>query len=636
MNTFQKFIHISKYSRWLSEENRRETWDETVDRWWNYFTTKEPSLLERPDVKKAIYDRQVFPSMRGLMVAGPALDRDHTALYNCAYLEIDSIRSFRNLMYILMCGTGVGYSVEDRCIAKLPKLPKSLYEDKRVSIVVGDSREGWCDALEELITSLYRGVIPDIDYSLVRPAGTRLKTFGGRASGPDPLKETFEFIIWKFKHAFEHNTSTEGLTALNCHDICCKIAESVIVGGVRRSAMISISDINDLEMAQCKFPENYSFDKNAFRGLANNSAVYKEKPTMGHFLKEWTSMYLSYSGERGMLNRQALTLLAERAGRETEGIYFGTNPCAEIILRPNEFCNLSTVVVKPYDNEETLLAKIEIATIIGTIQSKFTNFPYLGKDWSKNCEEERLLGVSMTGIFDNGLTCGKESPTKLIELLQKLKSKTEEVNKEWAARININPSKSITCVKPEGTTSLLAGCPSGLHPEQAPYFIRRVRLDKKDPVYHMMKEQGVCIEDCKSFPDTTAIASFAMESANKTITAQNLDPITHMILWKIYQDYYCHHKPSVTVNYSDDNYLTLGQWVYEFFDGISGVSFLPKWDHVYEQAPYEPITQEKYEAWIRQGLNKEIDFSKLTDFEKEDTTTSSHSFACTADGCAVV
>jgi len=621
MDTFQKFIAISRYARWIEEEGRRENWEETVDRWWNYFTSKEPSMLERPDIKKAILNREVLPSMRGLMVAGPALDRDHTALYNCAYSEIDSPESFSELMYVLMCGTGMGFSVERRCTEKLPTVPK-IDKDWNIIINVEDSREGWCNALKSLINFLYNGIHPKWSTTKVRPAGARLKTFGGRASGPAPLEEVFRFIVQIFYKAQDRK-----LTPLECHDICCKIAQSVIVGGVRRSAMISLSDLSDREMALCK--SGAWWEGSGHRSLANNSAVYTSKPSLGQFLEEWTDLYNSHSGERGMLNRQALASVAERAGRETQNIYFGTNPCSEIILRPNQFCNLSTVVVKDYDTEETLLAKIEVATIIGTIQSKFTYFPYLSEKWKKNCEDERLLGVSMTGIFDNPLTSGKVSPTKLISLLKKLKAHTEVINKEWSEKIGINPSKSITCVKPEGTTSCLAGCASGLHPQYAPYFIRRVRIDKKDPVYNLMKDQGVPCEDCVINPDNQAVFSFPMKSSNMTMTSRNLDAITHMILWKIYQDYYCHHKPSVTVNYNDNEFLLLGQWVYEYFDGISGVSFLPKTEHTYQQAPFEEISEEVYNTFPY----VDVDFSVLPSYEKSDTTTSSHSFACTANGC---
>lgn len=625
MDTFQKFIAISRYARWMDEAHRRETWEETVDRWWNYFSNKEPLLLDRPDIKEAILNLEILPSMRGLMVAGPALDRDHTALYNCAYTEIDSIESFSELMYVLMCGTGMGFSVEKRCVDKLPSIPAKIEPNFDILIDVEDSREGWCNALKNLITHLYNGVHPKWSTDKVRPAGARLKTFGGRASGPAPLKDVFRFIVNTF-----YDAAGRKLTSLECHDICCKIAKAVIVGGVRRSAMISLSDLDDSIMATCKSGDWWK--DNDQRSLANNSAIYESKPTMDRFMTEWTNLYKSYSGERGMLNRQALNTIAEKSGRTTDGINFGTNPCSEIILRPKQFCNLSTIVVKAEDTEETLMKKIEMATIIGTIQSKFTYFPYLSPEWAKNCEEERLLGVSMTGIFDNNLTIGKDGPMKLINLLKNLKQKTEEVNKDWAEKIGITPSKSITCVKPEGTTSCLANCSSGLHPTYAQYYIRRVRLDKKDPVYRLMVDSGVPCEDCVINPDSQAVFSFQMKANNASVTSQTLDPITHMILWKIYQDYYCHHKPSVTVSYSDNNFLMLGQWVYEYFDGISGVSFLPKSEHVYKQAPFEEITEETYANFT----SVEVDFSLLSKYEKTDQTTASHSLACTANGCEII
>lgn len=625
MDAFQKFISISRYARWLETENRRETWEETVDRWWDYFSTKEPSLLLRPDVKEAMLAREVLPSMRGLMVAGPALDRDHTALYNCAYTEIDNPLAFSELMYVLMCGTGMGYSVEHRCVDKLPTVPSVITKEWETIIEVADSREGWCDALKTIIESLYKGIHPKWSTKLVRGAGERLRTFGGRASGPAPLDEVFRFVVQMF-----YKAQGRRLSPLECHDICCKIAQAVIVGGVRRSAMISLSDLGDREMALCK--SGAWWEGSNYRALANNSAVYTNKPSMGQFLEEWTDLYNSHSGERGMLNRQALSTQAAKAERETDGVFFGTNPCSEIILRPKQFCNLSTIVVRVNDTEESLLAKIELATIIGTIQSKFTYFPYLSPEWQKNCEEERLLGVSMTGIFDNDITNGKRGITKLVDLLGKLKNRTEEVNKVWAEQLGISPSKSITCVKPEGTTSCLVGCASGLHPQYAPFYIRRVRIDKKDPIYHLMKDQGVQCEDCVLNPTNQAVFSFRMKAAGDGRTSKDLDAITHMILWKVYQDYYCHHKPSVTVNYSDSEFLMLGQWVYEYFDGISGVAFLPKTEHTYQQAPFEEITEEVYNLIP----DIEVDFSILPNYEKTDTTISSHSFACTAQGCELV
>ena len=626
MNTFENFIALSRYSRWIEVQGRRETWEETVDRWWNYFSTKEPALLERPDIKEAVLNREVFPSMRALMTAGPALDRDHTALYNCSYLEIDAIEAFSELQYILMCGTGVGYSVERRCVDKLPVVPSSIERNKEQTIVVPDSREGWCDALKTLLINLYDGIHPTWDMSQVRPAGARLKTFGGRASGPGPLEAVFKFVVNTF-----YKARGRRLTSLECHDICCVIAQSVIVGGVRRSAMISLSDLDDQSMALAK--SGNWWENHSYRALANNSAVYTEKPSMGKFLQEWTSLYNSFSGERGILNRQALNEVCKRSGREQpEEMHLGTNPCSEIILRPMEFCNLSTIVIREHDSKMDIRRKLEMATILGTVQSKFTYFPYLRKEWKENCEEERLLGVSMTGIFDNAFTCGRVSPYELIQFLQDLREVSQEINTRWAAKINTEPSKSITCVKPEGTTSCLAGCASGLHPQYAPYYIRRVRLDKKDPLYHLMKDQGVPVEDCVMNPDSTAVFSFAMAAPLGAKTTQSLDAETHLILWRIYADYYCEHKPSVTINYTDAEFLRLGATVYEQFDSISGVSFLPKAEHTYQQAPFEEITEEEYLAFPKVM----VDFSVLPDYEAEDSTKASHEPACTAGGCTIV
>jgi len=624
MNTFENFIAVSRYARWLESENRRETWEETVDRWWNYMSDKEPALLERPDIRQAVLNREVFPSMRALMTAGPALDRDHTAMYNCSYLEIDDPKAFSELMYILMCGTGVGYSVERRCTDKLPIIASEIKRtDKK--IVVEDSREGWCNAMLELINDLYNGIHPTWDCSLVRPAGARLKTFGGRASGPAPLEAVFKFLVGTFNKA-----KGRRLSSLECHDICCVIANSVIVGGVRRSAMISLSDLDDHDMANAK--SGNWWESHSYRSLANNSAVYNSKPNLGRFLEEWTSLYNSYSGERGILNREALEKVCSKHGRSVpDGTKLGTNPCSEIILRPMEFCNLSTIVIRENDSKMDIRRKIEMATIIGTVQSKFTYFPYLRPQWKQNCEDERLLGVSMTGIFDNLFTSGAVSPYELIQFLQDIRDVAQDVNLQWSAKIDVEPSKAITCVKPEGTTSCLAGCSSGLHPQYAPHYIRRVRLDKKDPLYNLMKDQGVPCEDEVNNPDSTAVFSFAMKAPDAAKTTQDLDAETHLILWRIYADYYCEHKPSVTINYTDAEFLRLGARVYEDFDHLSGISFLPKSEHTYQQAPFEAITAEEYDAFPKVV----VDFSQLPLYEAEDTTTSSHDMACTAGGCEI-
>lgn len=625
MDTFQQFIAVSRYSRWLPESNRRETWDETVDRWWNYFTAKVPFLSERPDIRDAILNLEVLPSMRGLMTAGPALDRDHTSLYNCSYLEIDSMQSFSNLMYILMCGTGVGYSVERRCTDKLPSIP-TIHKQFDTVMYVEDSREGWCDALYQLIDNLYKGNHYKWDTSKVRKSGERLKTFGGRASGPAPLEEVFRFVTQTF-----YKAQGRRLSPLECHDICCKIAQSVIVGGVRRSAMISLSDLADREMATCK--SGAWWEQSGHRALANNSAVYNGRPCMGQFLEEWTDLFNSHSGERGICNRDAMKEIAKKAERDPD-IMYGTNPCSEIILRPNEFCNLSTVVVRASDTPETLAKKIEMATIIGTVQSMFTHFPYLSKmdsSWEKNCQEERLLGVSMTGIFDNKLMSGLLGHGKLKHVLSYLKETAIETNLNWAKKLGINPSKSITCIKPEGTTSCLANSSSGLHPRYADYYYRRVRIDKKDPLYYMMRDAGVAVEDCVMNSASTAVFTFVQHSPAGSLTQDELLAIDHLDLWLAYQEYYCQHKPSITVNYSDNEFLPIGQWVWENFDKISGISFLPKSDHVYAQAPFEKIDETTFKSYKHVDVN----FDTLVLYEKEDTTTSSHEMACTAGGCEI-
>jgi ribonucleoside-diphosphate reductase alpha chain len=524
-----------------------------------------------------------------------------------------------------MCGTGVGYSVERRCTDKLPTIP-TIHKQFDTVMYVEDSREGWCDALYQLIDNLYKGNHYKWDTSKVRKSGERLKTFGGRASGPAPLEEVFRYVTQTF-----YKAQGRRLSPLECHDICCKIAQSVIVGGVRRSAMISLSDLADREMATCK--SGAWWEQSGHRALANNSAVYNGRPCMGQFLEEWTDLFNSHSGERGICNRDAMKEIAKKAERDPD-IMYGTNPCSEIILRPNEFCNLSTVVVRASDTPDTLAKKIEMATIIGTVQSMFTHFPYLSKmdsSWEKNCQEERLLGVSMTGIFDNKLMSGLLGHGKLKHVLSYLKETAIETNLNWAKKLGINPSKSITCIKPEGTTSCLANSSSGLHPRYADYYYRRVRIDKKDPLYHMMRDAGVAVEDCVMNPASTAVFTFVQHSPAGSLTQDELLAIDHLDLWLAYQEYYCQHKPSITVNYSDNEFLPIGQWVWENFDKISGISFLPKSDHVYAQAPFEKIDETTFKSYKHVDVN----FDTLVLYEKEDTTTSSHEMACTAGGCEI-
>jgi ribonucleoside-triphosphate reductase len=625
LTPFQSFIFISRYSRWLPSQNRRESWDECVDRWWNYFTDKVPSLTERPDVKEAILNLEVLPSMRSLMTAGIALDHDNTCLYNCSYLPIDSIESFAELFVILMNGTGTGYSVERQYTDKLPTVANKIVKNFDNVIVVEDSKEGWGNALKTLFNDLYAGKHPKWDLSKVRPSGARLKTFGGRASGPAPLDNLFKFLVKVF-----YNAQGRKLSALECHDTCCAIANAVIVGGVRRSAMISLSDLGDREIAMCK--SGAWWEQAGFRSYANNSAVYRGRPPMGQFLEEWTSLYNSHSGERGMINRRALQEQAAKWGRD-ETCEYGTNPCAEIILRPFEFCNLSTVVVRIDDTAASLKKKIEIATIIGTVQSTFVKFPYLRPEWKKNCEEERLLGVSMTGIFDNKLTSGLEGKPKLVRLLENLRDHATATNLKWAEKLGINPSKSITCVKPEGTTSCLVDSASGLHPRYADYYFRRIRLDKKDPLYNLMKDQGVPCEDDVINPTSTAVFTFAMKAPRGTVTTEDLRALDHLDLWKTYQEHYCHHKPSVTVNYKDSEFLEVGNWLWENFDVATGIAFLPGGDnHTYAQAPFEQIDSATYAAHPKVKVN----FNDLMKYESEDNTEVGKEFACTAGGCQIV
>ena len=625
LSPFQSFIFISRYSRWLPSQNRRESWDECVDRWWNYFTDKVPSLSERPDVREAILNLEVLPSMRSLMTAGVALDHDNTCLYNCSYLPIESVESFAELFVILMNGTGTGYSVERQYTDKLPTVANKIVKNFDKVIIVEDSKEGWGDALKTLFNDLYSGKHPKWDLSKVRPSGARLKTFGGRASGPAPLDNLFKFLVKVF-----YNAQGRKLSALECHDTCCAIANAVIVGGVRRSAMISLSDLGDREIAMCK--SGAWWEQAGFRSYANNSAVYRGKPPMGQFLEEWTSLYNSHSGERGMINRRALQEQAVKWGRE-ENCEYGTNPCAEIILKPFEFCNLSTVVVRADDTAASLKKKIELATIIGTVQSTFVKFPYLRPEWKKNCEEERLLGVSMTGIFDNKLTSGLEGKPKLVRLLENLRDHATATNLKWAEKLGINPSKSITCVKPEGTTSCLVDSASGLHPRYADYYFRRIRLDKKDPLYNLMKDQGVPCEDDVINPTSTAVFTFAMKAPRGTVTTEDLRALDHLDLWKTYQEHYCHHKPSITVNYKDSEFLEVGNWLWENFDVATGIAFLPGSDnHTYAQAPFEQIDSATYAAHPKVKVN----FNDLMKYESEDNTEVGKEFACSAGGCQIV
>ena len=640
---YQEYIHLSRYSRFDYEKNRRETWEETVDRYFNFFKEHlfevsefKPTPQIVTTLKNAILNLEIMPSMRCLMTAGEALKRENVAGYNCSYIAIESFRSFDELLYVLMNGTGVGFSVERQFVQNIPVINDEFHDTDTV-IIVSDSKLGWAKALRELIFLLAAGQIPQFNLSRVRPAGSALKTFGGRASGPEPLEDLFHFCINIFKGA-----AGRKLTSLEAHDICCKIAEVVVVGGVRRSALISLSNLSDDRMRHAK--AGRWWESNVQRALANNSACYTEKPDMGIFMEEWKSLYESKSGERGMFNRGAAKEQAAKNGRRDPDYEFGTNPCSEIILRSKEFCNLTEIVIREDDTEETLKQKVKLATILGTWQSTLTNFKYLNKKWNENCEEERLLGVSMTGIMDCHITNGSLPPhgaggrpaRSLPEILRELKQVAIDTNKEWAKKLNINQSAAITCVKPSGTVSQLVDSASGIHARHNPYYIRTVRADKKDPLAKMMSDAGFPYEDDVTKPDHTWVFSFPIKGPEKGIYRKDMSAIEHLELWKVYQDNWCEHKPSITVSVKEDEWLAVGAWVYENFDKMSGVSFLPFADHSYRQAPYQDCTKVEYDTLLKR-MPKDIEWSKLSEYENQDMTHGSQELACSAEGgCEIV
>ena len=630
---YQEFIHLSRYSRWLPEEGRRETWNETVTRYFDFFTEHVKEMCDfkisdkiRDELEVAVLGQRVMPSMRCLMTAGEALRRENMAGYNCSYVAIDRIQAFDEILYILMNGTGVGFSVERQFVSELPKVAEEFYPSDTV-ITVADSKMGWAKAFKELMGMLYIGQIPRWDLSKVRPAGAPLKTFGGRASGPAPLENLFNFATNVLKGA-----AGRKLSSLECHDIVCKIAEIVVVGGVRRSALISLSNLSDDRMRHAKAGQWWQ--DNPQRALANNSAAYTEKPDMGIFMDEWKALYDSKSGERGIFSRESANRMAEMSGRrEVEGHQFGTNPCSEIILRSRETCNLSEVVVRPEDTKESLLDKVRLATILGTFQSTLTNFKYVSAAWKKNCSEERLLGVSLTGIMDNSLTNGK---TKGIEnLLEDLKSHAVKVNKEWASKLGINQSVAITCVKPSGTVSQLVDAASGIHARHNPFYIRTVRGDKKDPLTKMMTDMGFPVEDDVMNPANTAVFSFPMKVDKSAVFRTDMSAIEQLELWLTYQKHWCEHKPSVTISVKEDEWMEVGSWVYKNFDWMSGVSFLPFSEHSYQQAPYQDTDKEGYEFLLNK-MPKEIDWSKLSDYESQDMTVGAQELACVSGACEIV
>ena len=628
---YQEFIHLSRYSRWLPEKGRRETWSETVGRYFDFFTEhlQEQNNFKLDDVSRkrleeAVLSQKVMPSMRCLMTAGEALKRENVSGYNCSYVAVDSPRAFDEILYILMNGTGVGFSVERQDVITLSSVADELHPTD-TTIVVPDSKLGWAKSLKELIHLLYSGQIPSWDLSKVRLAGAPLKTFGGRASGPEPLDQLFRFSINIFKNAIGRK-----LTSLECHDLVCKIAEVVVVGGVRRSALISLSNLSDDRMRVAK--SGQWWEDNGQRALANNSACYTEKPEIGIFMDEWKSLYDSKSGERGIFNRQSAKEQAGRNGRRDNDWDFGTNPCSEIILRSKQFCNLSEVVIRATDDMKTLKDEVKFATILGTFQSTLVNFKYLTRDWAKNTQEERLLGVSLTGIMDNTLTNGKEAG--LEKRLDELRKVAIATNAEWADKIGIQQSVSITCVKPSGTVSQLVDSASGIHARHNPYYIRTVRADKKDPLALYMKDAGFPCEDDVMKPDHTYVFSFPMKAPDGAIMRQDMSAIEQLELWLVYQKHWCEHKPSVTISVKEDEWIEVGAWVYKHFDWMSGVSFLPYSEHVYKQAPYQDCDSVMYQRELDK-MPKNIDWTQLSSYETTDMTEGAQELACVAGGCEI-
>ena len=629
---FQSFIHLSRYSRWLPEQGRRESWGETVARYFDFFEghlkentkfTMTKSL--RAELESAILNLEVMPSMRCLMTAGEALAKSNIAGYNCAYTTVNRVRAFDEILFVLMNGTGVGYSVEQQYVERLPTIAEE-FSQSSTTIMVEDSKAGWAKSYKELVSLLIGGQIPKWDLTKLRPAGARLKTFGGRASGPGPLDELFRFTSESFKRA-----AGRKLTSIECHDIVCKIAEVVVVGGVRRSALISLSNLADEKMRDAK--TGAWWNENPQRALANNSIAYKSKPEIGIFMEEWISLYKSKSGERGIFNREAARKTVEKLGdRRDPNHEWGCNPCSEILLRDREFCNLSEVVVRADDTEESLKRKIRIATILGTFQSSLTHFPYLSSEWKRNCEEEALLGVSLTGILDNPMMSEVCEDTET--LLARLRESAVAVNRDFARRLGINPAAAITCVKPSGTISQLVDSASGIHARHSEYYVRTVRADRKDPLCQLMIDKGFPHEPDVTKPDSVEVFSFPMQAVG-SVTRRDMTALQHLELWLQYQRHWSEHKPSITVSIRDHEWLEVGAWVYKNFDEISGISFLPYSDHTYRQAPYTECSKEEYEA-LQLRIPKGVDWSDLKNYEKTDQTTGTQELACSAGSCELV
>lgn len=634
IDPYRSFIAVSRYARWDEEKGRRETWAETVDRYVefmqghlakNYDFNIEGRLADQ--IRDAILNHKVMPSMRALMTAGPALERENLAGYNCSFIAVDSPRAFDEALYVLMNGTGLGFSVTQENVDKLPVVDDTFH-DTDTTIVVADSKLGWAKALKELVAMLYSGQVPAIDTSKVRPKGARLKTFGGRASGPEPLREVFEFFIRTFK-----NAAGRKLTTMECHDLICKIAEIVVVGGVRRAALISLSDLNDTKLAKAKSGEWWTAQGQ--RALANNSAVYKTKPDVETFLQEWSNLIESKSGERGIFNLDSIRQHINKAGRRDATKVEGVNPCGEIALRPNGLCNLTEVVVEEDDTVETVKEKVKIATILGTFQSTLTNFKYLRKSWRENAEEERLLGVSLTGQFGNKFFNGSEGLDKLADALDELRVEAIVTNSYYADQLGINRSVAITTVKPSGTVSQLVKSSSGMHPWHSEYYIRTVRNSNNDPLTQFLKDSGIPNEPCVMRPGDTTVFSYPTKAPEGAIVQENLSALEHLEIWRVYRNHWTEHNPSVTVSVGEDEWIEVAAWVYKNWEDVAGISFLPRTDHVYKQAPYQAVSKEEYEELLSK-MPKTIHWSLLSHYEVEDNTEGSQTLACSAGACEVV